>query len=78
MEVLKATLPTYKPRFEDAESLLRRADVIREFMREYLRAHPMEGDEKIAITCHSMLIATMTAEGPDENDSKGLKGYIWP
>lgn len=78
IEVLKETLPKYRPRFEDCKDLLRRADVIRAFMREYLEANPVEGDQKIAIVSHSMIMATMTAEGLDENDIRGFKNYIWP
>ena len=70
-------LPKHTPRFEDCESLLRRADVIKAFMKEYERMNPLTGDEKFGIVCHSQLIATMTAEGLDENDSKGFKGYTW-
>jgi hypothetical protein len=71
------TLPKHIPRFEDCESLLRRAEVIKGFMRENLRQNPLENDEKYAIVCHSMIIATLTAEGLDENDKMGFKNYKW-
>ena len=74
---MKATLPKYKPRFEDCASLLRRGAVAKEFMREYLRVNPLKDDEKYAVSTHSMFIATMTAEGLDENDKMGFKNYVW-
>lgn len=77
IEVMNEVLPTHHPRFEDCESLLRRADVIRGFMRENLRANPLQGDEKYGIVCHSMIIATLTAKGLDENDKMGFKDYKW-
>ena len=70
-------LPKHHPRFEDCESLLRRAAVLKDFMREYVRMNPLAGGQKNAIVCHSMLIATMTAEGLDENDKMGYKNYVW-
>jgi len=71
------TLPKHVPRFEDCESLLRRADVFKDFIREYLRVNPLQGDEKLCVVTHSQFIATLTAEGLDESDSKGFKGYTW-
>jgi len=47
-------------------------------MKTHLDSNPMQGDEKIAIVCHSYIMATMTAEGLDENDKIGFKGYTWP
>ena len=76
-EVLKEIIPTYK-RFEDSPDLLKRADVINKFMRRYLDSNPMQGDEKIAIVCHSFIMAAMTAEGLDKNEKYGFKGFIWP
>lgn len=70
-------LPSHHPRFEDCESLLRRGAVIKGFMKENLRMNPLEGDEKYAIVCHSMIIATLTAEGLDESDKMGYKNYKW-
>ena len=44
-DVLKVVLPKHnRLRFEDSPSLLRRAGVIDEFFREYLRMNPLEGD----------------------------------
>ena len=77
MDVMKEILPTYKPQFEDAASLLRRAAVANEFMKEYLKANPLKEGEKYAISTHSMFIATLTAEGLDPSDKKGLKNYVW-
>ena len=46
-------------------------------MKENLRMNPLEGDEKYGIVCHSMICATLTAKGLDENDKMGFKGYTW-
>ena len=61
-EVMVEILPQFEPRFEDADSLLRRAVVIREFMKEYLRVNPLPEGQRNAIVCHSQIIATMTAD----------------
>ena len=37
-------------------------------MKEYLVKSPVESDEKIAIVCHSKLIASMTASGVGINE----------
>jgi len=40
--------------------------------------NPCNEDEKIAVVCHSMLIASMTCKGLDPTDTfKGLKDYVW-
>ena len=79
IEVLQETLPKY-PQFEDNESLLRRGAGVKEFMRENLRMNPLEGQQKYAIVCHSMLIAALTSDGLTEEPSegsKGLKNLTW-
>ena len=51
------------------------------FMKEYLEKNPIQGDERIAVVCHSRVIAAMTATGvgPDpENAAKDkLQGFYW-
>ena len=76
-EVFEEVLPQFKPMFEDAGSLLRRAAVIRSFYREYLRMYPLQEGYRHAIVCHSQIMATLTASGEDANDVKGLKDYVW-
>ena len=68
IEVLKSTFAKYDKAFEDVDSLLRRATVIDDFLKEHLRCNPLEGDQKYAVVCHSMIIATMTSEGADPSD----------
>ena len=63
--------------FEDPESLLQRAQVIDEFLKEYLRMNPV-GDKKYALVSHSMIISAMTSEGTDKSDKIGFKNYTWP
>ena len=68
------TLQKYKPeKFEDNESLLRRAWIIKDFMKEYLRTNPLEGQQKYGIVCHSVIIGAMTAEGMDKDGHYGFK-----
>ena len=79
IEVLKDTLPKYQ-QFEDNESTLRRCAGIQEFMKENLRMNPLEGHQKYAVVCHSMLIAAMTSDGLTEEPlegPKGLKNHTW-
>ena len=77
VEVMQKTFPKYK-QFEDAGDLLRRAAVIDEFLTEFLRANPLQGEQKHAIVCHSMIMATLTSAGADPADKYGLKDYTWP
>ena len=71
------TLPLHKPSFETPADLLRRKTVIDDFLKEYLRCNPLAEGKKNAIVCHSMIIATMTSEGEDQTDKRGLKNYTW-
>ena len=57
--------------------LLRRGVVIDDFLKEYLRCNPLNGQQKYGVVCHSMIIATLTSSGLDPNDKKGLKDYVW-
>jgi hypothetical protein len=43
-------------------------------MKEYLAKNPVKEDEKIAVVCHSRLIASMTASGVGPNDIDHAKG----
>ena len=76
-EVMKEVFPQHVPRFESPEDLLRRRKLIEGFMRQHLRTSPLQGSQKHAVVTHSMLMAAMTAEGTDDTDDKGLKGYTW-
>lgn len=62
--------------FETEAEIFVRAQRCREFLKEYLRANPVNADEKIAVVCHSKIIAGMTAKGVD-SDGK-LKDFFWP
>jgi hypothetical protein len=76
---LQETLPKY-PQFEDNESMLRRCASVKEFMKENLRMNPLEGQQKYAMVCHSMFVASMTSDGLTEEHaegSKGLKNHTW-
>ena len=41
----------------------RAQELIKPKLREFEAAHPVQGDEKIAVVCHSQVIASMTADG---------------
>lgn len=56
---------------------MRRADVIRDFMRVYLKQTPLSGETKHGVVCHSQIIATLTADELDPSDERGFKNYTW-
>ena len=79
-EVLAQTLQKYelpKNPFESATDMLRRREVIDDFLKEYLRMNPQTAGKKHAIVCHAMVISTLTSEGEDPSDWTGLKNYTW-
>ena len=40
--------------------------------------NPLEGDEKVAVVCHSTLIAAVTAGGFEGTGAQAeLKDYVW-
>jgi hypothetical protein len=43
-------------------------------MKEYLNKNTVKNDEKIAMVCHSKLIAAVTATGVA---NEKLEGYYW-
>lgn len=88
IEVMKKVLPEHaanansksnpkSPSFEDAPDLLARKKVIDEFLKEHLRCNPLPEGKKIAVVCHSTLIAALTSKGLDPSTEKGLKDYTW-
>jgi hypothetical protein len=52
-EVMVEVLPQYEPRFEDCGSLLRRAIVLRDFLKEYLRMNPLPEGHRNCVVAHS-------------------------
>jgi len=52
--------------FENFGNLLARANIIKRFMKENLKANPLEGQEKYALVCHSTIIAALTSEGLED------------
>ena len=58
------------PRFEKHEDLYKRGKVIKNFLREYLKANPLDTEkkEKYCIISHSRIIATLTALGVNPED----------
>jgi len=76
-EVLLERLKAHHPRYENHKDLFQRAKVIKQYLREYINANPLdhEKQEKYAVISHSRIIATMTAKAVDENDE--LLDFIW-
>lgn len=61
--------------FETKAEVFTRAQRCKEFLKEHLRANPVSEDEKIAVVCHSQIIAGMTASGVD--DKGQFKDFVW-
>ena len=49
--------------FETEDEIYLRAQGVKKFCKTFLEEHPLESDEKIAVVCHSKLIASVTAGG---------------
>ncbi|TNV76426.1 hypothetical protein FGO68_gene11145 [Halteria grandinella] len=77
-EVILSRLVLHEPRYENHKDLYARAKVIKQFLREYITANPLnhEKQEKYGIISHSRIIATMTATGHREEDDE-LIDYVW-
>jgi len=76
-EVLTETIQRSTSLYEDLDSLMRRCDIIRAFMKEFLRSNPLEGQQKYGIVSHSFIIACLTADGLNKEDPLGLSNYTW-
>lgn len=77
-EVILERLKVHEPRYENHKDLYARAKVIKQFLREYITANPLDAakKEKYGIISHSRIIATMTATGHREEDDE-LIDYVW-
>ena len=68
--------------FETDRMLLERADVFRQFMREYLAKNEMAEGERVAVVCHSKFIASLTAQGvqpdPANPTREVFTDHYWP
>lgn len=76
-EVLFERLGAHEPRYENHHDLFARVKIIKQFMREYITANPLDNSkqEKYGIVAHSRVMATMTAASIGENDE--LVDYYW-
>ena len=64
--------------FETEDLMYKRGQVGLQVLRDFLASHPLEGDEKIAVVCHSKFIAAITADGFEgEGASSKLTNYVW-
>jgi hypothetical protein len=77
-EVILERLKVHEPRYENHKDLYARAKVIKQFLREYITANPLdhEKQEKYGVISHSRIIATLTASGYKEDDDS-LIDYVW-
>lgn len=68
---------THFPRYENHKDLYARSKVIKQYLREYITANPLDESkqEKYAVISHSRIIATLTSKGVTEEDE--LIDYIW-
>ena len=76
-EVLQETMKNHPSPWENWEALWQRGNVIKKFLKSNLVSNPVHGDEKIAIVCHSHLIAAITSDGPDYAERRGFSGFYW-
>lgn len=76
-EVLQETLKKHPSPWENWEALWQRGNGVKKFLKKNLTSNPVKGDEKIAIVCHSHLIAAITSDGPDASERRGFTGYYW-
>ena len=64
--------------FETEDEIYQRAQGVKQFCKNFLAEHPLEGDEKIAVVCHSKLIAAVTAGGfSGVGASSKLTDFVW-
>ena len=64
--------------FERKDDIYNRVQRALTYMREFIAANPLEGDEKTAVVCHSQWIAGATADGyTGEGQSAVLTNQIW-
>jgi hypothetical protein len=76
-EVILSKLVAHEPRYEDHRDLYSRAKIIKQYLREYITANPLDHSkqEKYGIISHSRIIATMTSKGVREEDNE-LIDYV--
>lgn len=74
IEASQKIFPNYRvTMFENFGNLVARANNIKRFMKENLKANPLKGQEKYALVCHSTIIAALTSDGledPTNQESK--------
>ena len=65
--------------FETKDAIYERAQIVKQFCRDFLLANPVEGDEKIGFVTHSTLIAAVTADGFEgEGRDAHLTNFLFP
>ena len=63
---------------EPKDDLYERGLHVKKFLKHFLEKHPVEGAERIAVVCHSQLIACLTATGVEGSGaSSKLVGFHW-
>ena len=76
VQVMKAELPDGA--FETKDDMYHRSQHGLTVIRDFVNNNPLQGDEKLAIVCHSQFIAGCTADGfSGEGNSAQLTNFIW-
>lgn len=64
--------------FETEDELYARGQKVKQVCRDFLAAHPIKKNERVAVVCHSKLIASITADGvKGKGAAAKLNNFIW-
>ena len=76
IELMQAELP--HGAFETKDDMYHRGKHALQVIRDFVAAYPLQGDEKLAVVCHSQMISAMTAEGfTGEGVTAKMTNFIW-
>ena len=76
LETMIALLP--HDALEPECDIYERAQESKKVLKKFLEENPLQGDEKIAVVCHSKLIAATTADGFEgEGALSKLTNFVW-
>ena len=63
---------------ETEDDLYQRAQQVKGLLSDFLAQHNLADDERVAVVCHSKLIAACTASGVDGVGAQAqLVDYVW-
>ena len=61
--LLKITYDKFPYRMEDPLKMFERGLQLRRFFNQYMKAHPLEGQQKCVIVSHSAFLTSLSAKG---------------